>query len=133
VKAERQKVDEVFIHFSKTFYLSPLTFYLKTKCMNETNILAIGRHPEILQTVVRLVNNNADWECTGVMTDEEALAEFPAKAYRLVLLCNGISPGSEERLCAAFRAYNPAIIIVQHYGGGSGLLFGEIYEALAKG
>jgi len=98
--------------------------------MNKTNIMAIGRHPEILQTVVRLVNNNPAWVCTGVISDEDALAEFPAKAYRLVLLCNGISPASEELLCAAFRAYNPAIIIVQHYGGGSGLLSGEIYEAL---
>jgi hypothetical protein len=100
--------------------------------MSKTLILAIGRHPEILQTVVRLVNNNPDWECTGVMSDEEALAAFTARPFMLVLLCNGISPESEEMLCTAFRAHNPAIIIVQHYGGGSGLLSGEIYEALER-
>ena len=77
------------------------------------------------------MNNNPDWACTGVMTDEEALAAFTVNPYRLVLLCNGISPGSEETLCTAFRAHNPSVIIVQHYGGGSGLLFAEIYEALA--
>src|SRR3984885_12031466 len=93
-------------------------------------ILAIGRHPEILQTVVRLVNNNPDWECTGVMTDEEALAAFTVKPFRLVLLCNGISPESEELLCSTFKAYKPEIIIVQHYGGGSGLLAGDIRQAL---
>jgi hypothetical protein len=98
--------------------------------MNKTLILAIGRHPDILQTVVRLVNNNNDWECTGVITDGEALAAFSTKLFKLVLLCNGISPESEKLLCTAFRAHNPAIIIVQHYGGGSGLLAGEIRQAL---
>jgi hypothetical protein len=100
--------------------------------MNKTNILTIGRHPDILQTVVRLVNSNPDWECTGVMTDEDALAAFTAKTYRLVLLCNGITPESEEKLCAAFRAHKPDVIIVQHYGGGSGLLTGEIRQALGS-
>lgn len=98
--------------------------------MSKTLILAIGRHPEILQTVVRLVNNNPGWECTGVITDEEALEAFTINPFKLVLLCNGISPQSEGKLCAAFRAHNPAIIIVQHYGGGSGLLSAEIWQAL---
>jgi hypothetical protein len=93
-------------------------------------ILTIGRHPEILQTVVRLVNNNPDWKCTGVLADEEAITAFMATPFKLVLLGGGIEPESERRLCAAFRAHNPDIIIVQHYGGGSGLLFAEIYEAL---
>jgi hypothetical protein len=100
--------------------------------MSKTLILAIGRHQEILQTVVRLVNNNPEWECTGVITDEEALEAFMAKHYRLVLLCNGITPQSEEKLCTAFRVHNPGIIIVQHYGGGSGLLSAEIWQALGS-
>jgi hypothetical protein len=99
--------------------------------MNKIQILTIGRHPEILQTVVRLVNTNPAWECTGALTDEEALAIFTAKSFKLVLLGGGIGPESEKQLCAAFKARNPQIIIAQHYGGGSGLLSAEIYEALA--
>jgi len=98
--------------------------------MSKIQILIIGRHPEILQTVVRLVNNNPDWECTGVITDEEAFAAFAAKPYRLVLLCNGVTPESEEKLRRVFRQHDPGIIIVQHYGGGSGLLSAEIRQAL---
>lgn len=98
----------------------------------KTQILAIGRHPEILQTVVRLVNTNPEWECKGVSTDDEAVLAFSTQSYNLVLLGGGIEEESEERLCAAFRAINPDIIIVQHYGGGSGLLTAEIYEALAR-
>lgn len=96
----------------------------------KTQILAIGRHAEILGTVVRLVNNNPEWECTGAGTDDEAISAFSTQEFKLVLLGGGIEQDSEERLCAAFRALNPGIIIVQHYGGGSGLLTAEIYQAL---
>jgi len=98
----------------------------------KTQILAIGRHSEILGTVVRLVNNNPEWECTGACTDDEAILAFSAQDYKLVLLGGGIEQESEDRLCAAFRALNPDIIIVQHYGGGSGLLTAEIYQALGR-
>ncbi len=98
--------------------------------MSKIEILVIGRHPEILQTVIRLVNNNPEWNAAGAGTDEEAIAAFNANNYRLVLLGGGIEKDSETKLCAMFRAQKPDIIIVQHYGGGSGLLAAEIYQAL---
>ncbi|MDR3695250.1 hypothetical protein [Mucilaginibacter sp.] len=98
--------------------------------MRKLQILTIGRHPEILQTVVRLINNNPDWNCTGVITDEEAISAFIARRFDLVLLGGGIEKPSEEELCNAFKAHHPDIIILQHYGGGSGLLTAEIYEGL---
>jgi len=42
--------------------------------MSKIEILVIGRHPEILKTVIRLVNTNAEWNATGAGTDEEAPA-----------------------------------------------------------
>jgi hypothetical protein len=99
--------------------------------MSKVEILVIGRHQEILQTVVRLVNNNHEWNATGIVTDEEAITAFTSQVFTLVLLGGGIEKESEDRLCAAFIAHNPEIIIVQHYGGGSGLLTAEIYEALS--
>ena len=98
--------------------------------MSKIEILVIGRHPEILQTVLRLINNNEAWNATGAQTDDEALAAFKATGFKLVLLGGGIEQQSEDELCTAFRAHKPDIIIVQHYGGGSGLLAAEIYEAL---
>ncbi len=96
----------------------------------KTEILVIGRNQEILQTVLRLVNNNPAWNATGAVTDDEALASFNNNTFKLVLLGGGIEKQSEDLLCAAFRQANPQIIIVQHYGGGSGLLAAEIYQAL---
>lgn len=115
------------------FTVRRLPFTVYQKNMGKIKILAIGRRPQILQTVIRLVNNNPHWECTGAITDEEALDAFATDAFRLVLLTNGIGPESSELLCTSFRSKNPEIIILQHYGGGSGLLFGEITGALEGG
>ncbi len=98
--------------------------------MEKVNILVICRHPDILQTILRLINNNADWQATGAVTDEEALEAFNTIPFKLVLLGSGIDEENENNLCLTFRNKNPGICIVQHYGGGSGLLFAEIYEGL---
>jgi len=98
--------------------------------MSKIQILAICRHPEILQTIIRLVNNNPDWNASGAITDEEAIATFTSQPFKLVLLGSGIEQDNEEKLKAAFKAHNPDVIIVEHYGGGSGLLFAEIFQGL---
>lgn len=100
--------------------------------MEKLKILAIGRHPEIMQTVIRLINNNPDWDGTAAMTDKEAVQAFDHEVFDLIMLCSGIEPESEENLRAYFTAHRPAVKIIQHYGGGSGLLTAEIYEALKE-
>jgi len=98
----------------------------------KTKILTIGRHPEILQTLLRLINQNPVWEGIGTIDEKEAVQLFLQGKYDLVLLGGGIEEEVETKLRAAFTQHNPAIVIIQHYGGGSGLLTGEIFEALAK-
>lgn len=98
----------------------------------KTNILVIGRHPQILAVLFRLINQNPDWKGMSAATDEEAMALFEEQKYDLVLLSSGIEEESENKLRAFFITINPNIIILQHYGGGSGLLTGEILQALGK-
>ena len=98
--------------------------------METKNILYIGRHVEILAIVVRLINSNENWNGVGVMNDDEAKEIFCQKEFSLVLLGSGIEEESEDELCAFFKNKNPNISIVQHYGGGSGLLKSEILLAL---
>jgi hypothetical protein len=98
--------------------------------MSKIEILVICRHEGILQTVVRLINNNPEWHGTGAITDDEAITVFTTLHFKLVLLGSGIEKESEDKLWTTFKAHNPQIIIVEHYGGGSGLLFAEIYQAL---
>lgn len=94
------------------------------------NILYIGRHPEITETVNRLLNNNDEWHGLCTTLDDEAQALFKAHNISIVLLGNGISKEEESELRSFFEEHNPAAKIVQHYGGGSGLLKSEIYMAL---
>lgn len=100
--------------------------------MNKTEILVVGRHPQIMETVLRLINANENWNATGALTDEEAIELFHRHTFKLVLLGGGVETESEKKLRSLFTYQNPDIIIVQHFGGGRGLLFNEITEALEK-
>jgi len=98
--------------------------------MEKTEILVVGRNPEIVQTVIRLINNNPAWNATAAVTDLDAVSLFQSRPFTLVLLGGGIEPESDAMLRKAFISHNPNITIIQHYGGGSGLLATEINMAL---
>jgi len=49
---------------------------------NTLNILVIGRHKQIMQTVLRLVNGQEGWSATGALTDSEAKIRFSEKQIR---------------------------------------------------
>ena len=96
--------------------------------MKETTILYIGNHPKIKEIVVRLLNEN--WTSIGVSTEEEAIKKMQQVKFDIVLFGCGIEPDEENRLRSYFLENDPDIKIIQHYGGGSGLLKSEILEAL---
>ncbi|UYQ91383.1 hypothetical protein MKQ68_14915 [Chitinophaga horti] len=98
--------------------------------MIRTNILYIGRNPEILETVVRLLNKREEWNGVGVQDDKEAMALFNGTPFDLVLFGPGISADEEAALCEYFVAKRSQVKLVQHYGGGSGLLLSEVMMAL---
>ena len=85
-----------------------------------------------MEIVVRLINANENWEGIGAVTDEEAIQIFQKENFDIVLLGSGIDEESEVMLDAFFRKVNSKIKIIQHYGGGSGLLKSEILLALSN-
>ena len=97
------------------------------------NILYIGRHAEIMETVVRLLNNNENWNGTGTTEYSHAKELFIKLPVDIVLLGCGIDEEDELQLREFFKLHNPAAKIIQHYGGGSGLLYSEITIALNGG
>ena len=96
----------------------------------EIEILVIGTNQPILETVLRLLNANEAWNATGVNTVEEVLQACAVKEYQVLLLGAGLSPQEEVLLSSTVKEMLPDIHVIAHYGGGSGLLFAEIYLAL---
>jgi hypothetical protein len=96
------------------------------------HILVIGRDKDILETVLRLLNSQPDWKARGAITDEEALKLFSAQLCEIVLFGGGVDETSEKKLTRELKKISPSVKIVQHYGGGSGLLFAEIFEAMKQ-
>jgi len=97
-----------------------------------TKILYIGKHPEILQTVVRLINSDENWFGIGAQDEQEAIDLFLKYEFAIVLLGCGLDKETEDSLTAFFKRTSPNIRIVEHFGGGSGLLKNEILSALSQ-
>jgi len=97
----------------------------------QTTILYIGRDAEITMVMERLLNARSEWKGICVCTDEEAVALCEKQSVDLVLLGNGIDLECEKALRAKLTTLQPGLKIIQHYGGGSGLLYGEIMSALS--
>ncbi|HLY70841.1 MAG TPA: hypothetical protein VKR53_14010 [Puia sp.] len=99
--------------------------------MEKIQILVLCSHEEILQTIVRLINNNEKWNATGTADAERAIGLFHQHTFDLVLLGSGINGKDEKKLRRIFTYQNPEIRIIEHFGGGSGLLSNEIEAALS--
>jgi hypothetical protein len=104
-----------------------------TNAVHPVNILVVGRDPEILKVVLRLLNEHkpANYHAVGSTDPDQARSLFADTDIDLVLITNGIDATLDASLREDFLTRRPGIRILQHYGGGSGLLYGEITEALA--
>ncbi len=98
--------------------------------MKNIEILAICTHEGILQTINRLINNNELWNSTGALNMQEAKKLLDTVDFDLILIGSGLAAAEEQELELILPAHKN-IPVVKHYGGGSGLLFGEIHEALS--
>jgi hypothetical protein len=98
------------------------------------NILVVGKDPEILKVVLRLLNDHqpANYHAIGSTDPDQARSLFADGDVDLVLITNGIDATLDAALREYFLTRRPGVRILQHYGGGSGLLFGEIAQALAN-
>jgi len=94
--------------------------------MKEINILAVGTNTEILPVILRLLNNKPNWQATGASTLTEVLTIAAEKQFDVILIGGGI----DEQDTLVIKNAFPQIPVVLHFGGGSGLLYAEIYQAL---
>lgn len=99
--------------------------------MKKAEILIICTNDEILKTIVRLIDSNASMQGTGANMLEQALMLFKTSSFDLILIGAGLKTEEEELITNINRSIKK-IPVVRHYGGGSGLLFTEIFQALGK-
>ena len=93
--------------------------------MKEFEILVVGTNQRIMQTILRLINGKPRFSGHIAFSADEAVAKSQSVQFNLVLLGAGLTPNESGVLRSAFN-----VPVVQHYGGGSGLLYAEIYQAL---
>jgi len=91
----------------------------------KVDILIIGKQPEIMAIVLRLINSKPEWNGNTAFSVSGAMEQSKSVLFDVVLLGAGLSEEEKHEIKSHFT-----IPVIQHYGGGSGLLFAEIYEAL---
>ena len=99
--------------------------------MQKTEILIVGTNKPIMKTIARLIDKEEKWLATIAYTVEETLALCKLKDFSLVLICAGLSKDEENQLSLSLKQLKADLPFVKHYGGGSGLLYAEIYQGLA--
>jgi Asp/Glu/hydantoin racemase len=95
--------------------------------MDNTQILVVGKHEEIMKTIIRLIDGKEQWKGHAAFSAAEAQTLSNVTHIDIVLLGAGLSEIESDRIKTFFT-----VPVIQHYGGGSGLLYAEIYEGLKK-
>ena len=96
----------------------------------KTHIIALSANPEILEVMLRLLREREDIEPQGAYTIHEAVVLLSRSGYRAILLGSGFLEAEEQSLRSRVAADYPSVKIIEHYGGGSGLLKAELEKAL---
>ena len=100
--------------------------------MANVNILVLADHPEILETIIRLINKNEEWNGIGVASFGQAQEAFRNNKIDLVLLGVGVDDETQSQMLQLCQSVDQTIVCIRHFGGGSGLLHSEIQHALAQ-
>ncbi|OXB01935.1 hypothetical protein [Flavobacterium pectinovorum] len=98
--------------------------------MKILEFLILGKNEEILPILLRLVNANENWN--GVSFNDEEIAQkyFLNNKIDIVLLSSGIEDHVEKEFTSFCLKHQPEVEVIEHFGGGSGLLKSEIQHRL---
>lgn len=99
---------------------------------SQISILVVATNGSILETILRLLNKIDGWSAAGVTSIGEVLAFCDEKVPNILLVGAGLGANDERAILEGVSKRYPDIKIIWHYGGGSGLLYAEIYQGLAS-
>jgi len=92
------------------------------------NVLIIGADPEITGVINRLVNGFEGFKGESITSIDELEAKLNKTPFDILLMGAGFNEDEEHQIRKTAAAFLPDIKIVEHYGGGSGLLLEELHR-----
>ncbi|ATN05930.1 hypothetical protein CRN76_11230 [Chryseobacterium indologenes] len=96
--------------------------------MNILHFLVIGKNQEILDVLKRVIENNEGWTA-NVQTDENFCYKYIRQnKVDIVLLSSGLEDEFEKEIKIFCNGLDKEVKVIDHYGGGSGLLKNEVYS-----
>ncbi|AQX85290.1 hypothetical protein I6H88_20875 [Elizabethkingia bruuniana] len=96
--------------------------------MKTLNFLVLGKNKEILEVLKRLIENNEGWNAE-LLFDEDASYEYlKTNNVDILLLSSGLDLEYEQEIKKYTLSLDKDIKVIDHYGGGSGLLKNEVYS-----
>lgn len=95
--------------------------------MNTLHFLVIGKNQEILDTLKRVIENNEGWKATIQMDENTCYDTIRNTNVDIVLLSSGLEEQFEKDIKTFCENLDKNVKVIEHYGGGSGLLKNEVY------
>ena len=93
-------------------------------------VLVVGKHKDTNEIILRLIKGYDHFEA-DLCVDISALEnKFEEKQYSIALIGAGFTPEEEGEIKSRISGIDGRVHIVDHYGGGSGLLLAELEEAV---
>lgn len=96
--------------------------------MKTLHFLVIGKNQEILDTLKRIIENNECWTAE-IQSDENFCYKYiKENIVDIVLLSSGLEEDFEKDIKIFCEGLDKDVKVIDHYGGGSGLLKNEVYS-----
>lgn len=96
--------------------------------MKILHFLVIGKNREILEVLKRIIENNDGWTAE-IQSNENFCYEYIAENdVDIVLLSSGLEDRFEKDIKVFCENLDKDVKVIEHYGGGSGLLKNEVYS-----
>ncbi|WP_281633063.1 hypothetical protein [Flavobacterium luteolum] len=98
--------------------------------MKQLQFLLLGKNEAILAILLRLVNADENWNGVAFNNEKEAQEYFQNNKIDIVLLSSAIEDHVEKEFTSFCLKHQPDVEVIEHFGGGSGLLKSEILHRL---
>ncbi len=100
--------------------------------MKMLNFLVIGKNQKILDVLKRIIEKNEGWKAELSSSENKVYDYISNNKVDIVLLSSGLEDQFEQDIKAFCENLDKEVKVIQHYGGGSGLLQSEVNIAFSK-